>query len=145
MFIFLQHRQFRNPEQNNPVLVEKLFRLLARVHALEVPIEKMKRNWYFEYLDDYYSRYLTKDEENKKLIEELGLNNISNADIRAEIEWVKQIVTKSNSPVLFTHMDFKGQNILVTEPDDNLILCDFEVEMRLVWNHQKLQSNFGVI
>ena len=92
---------------------------------MEVPIKK-NTNWCFEFFDDFYLKFVAKNEENKKIIEEMSLKNMAGVNIKAELDWLKKTIIKVNSPVVFTHIDFRGSNIMITEPNDQLVLCDFE-------------------
>ena len=42
-----------------------------------------------------------------------------------EINWLKQVIIDCDSPINFSHVDFRGPNIMVTETD-GIVLCDFE-------------------
>ena len=122
--IFQQHRNFRGDEQKNPKLVDRLARILARVHAMDVPI-KRTGNWLFDCFDQ--SLQLTKERfDIKKMIEEYDCQTFLKYDIEEELDWLKKTVLSIDSPIAFTHIDFRGSNVMVTEPDDEIILCDFE-------------------
>lgn len=92
---------------------------------MEVPIKK-NSNWVFDYFDEYYVKYSMRDSENKRLFEELNCNILPNTDMKAEIDWLKKAIVAIESPIVFTHIDFRGSNIMVIEPDDRIVLCDFE-------------------
>ncbi|XP_054156456.1 choline/ethanolamine kinase-like [Oppia nitens] len=120
---YYKHRQFREPEQNDPNLVCDLATKLAQIHAMDVPIKK-SGNWVFETFDNSY------DEANrlfdlKSLYDECNCQTFKAHDLNDEIQWIKDKITELDSPIVFTHVDFRGSNIMVTDEND-LILCDFE-------------------
>lgn len=119
-----QHRHFGAKEQENPILVEKLARKLARLHAMNVPIKKTG-----DWIRESFSKWYKKTEKKfglKKLIEQYKCETLKTHDIRAEMEWLFQTIDQLDSPKTFTHTDLRGSNIMVTEPDDRIVLCDFE-------------------
>ena len=103
--------------------MDGLARRLARIHAMEVPI-KRTGNWIFDYFDESFK---TANElfDIKSLIEESKSQTLKDKDLSQELEWLKKAVLDVNSPKTFTHVDFRGSNIMVTE-SDGLVLCDFE-------------------
>jgi choline/ethanolamine kinase len=129
---YYSHRQFRIEEQNDPNLVNELSRKLARVHAMDVPIKKTG-NWVFETFDSFYEIAYQKFPINQ-LIEECNCETLKKHDLKKEIQWLKNCVKETNSPIVFCHNDFRGSNIMVTDPNNNNIgdkkdritLCDFE-------------------
>ncbi|XP_054163658.1 choline/ethanolamine kinase-like [Oppia nitens] len=121
---YLKHRQFRLPEQNNPKLAIQLFEMLAKIHSLEVPIKK-SINWLFDYFDECLDIGYNKFSINQ-MFDELNCETLKKYDIKNEIQWIKKIMISINSPIVFTHVDCRGSNIMVTEPNDDIILCDFE-------------------
>lgn len=99
-------------------------RALARVHAMDVPVKKTT-NWVFDFFDGHYHKFLN-NESAVRMVKELNCQAMLNNDIKADIDWMKRSFIEINSPVVFTHIDFRGSNIMVTEPDDQIVLCDFE-------------------
>ncbi|XP_054157302.1 choline/ethanolamine kinase-like [Oppia nitens] len=120
---YYKHRQFRVDEQNNPKLVSELATKLAQIHAMDVPIKK-SNNWIFETFDRSY------EEANnlfdlKALYDECNCQTLKGHELIDEIQWLKDTITSLDSPIAFTHVDFRGSNIMVTD-EDGIILCDFE-------------------
>ena len=89
---------------------------------MDVPIKK-NTNWVFKFLDECYEKDLSKGNE---LIEQYKLKTLIENPLENEVEWLKKAITGVNSQVTFTHNDFRGSNIMVTEPNDKIILIDFE-------------------
>ncbi|CAG2102429.1 unnamed protein product [Medioppia subpectinata] len=119
-----KHRQFRVNEQNDPQLSTTLFKKLAKLHSLDVPI-KLDNKWLFEYLDGFYEMAF-KEFPINDMIEEYNCQTLKKHDLKAEIEWLKSAIIGAKSPIVFSHIDFRGSNIMVTEPNDEIILCDLE-------------------
>ncbi len=105
---------------------------LAQVHAMDVPIKKTG-NWIFETFDSFYEIAYQKFPINE-FIEECNCETLKKYDLKEEIEWLKNCVKETNSPIVFCHNDFRGSNIMVTDPNNNNIgdkkdritFCDFE-------------------
>ena len=119
----LKHKCFRTDEQKDPELVEEVARKLSRIHAMDVPI-KRTGNWLFDYFDDSY-KLANERFDLKALIDECKCETLKTYDIGEELEWLKKAVIESRSPHVFTHIDFRGSNIMITE-SDGIVLCDFE-------------------
>ena len=103
--------------------MKDLAQRLARIHAMEVPI-KRSGNWLFDYFDE--SLKLAKERfDLKALIEESKFQTLKTYDIEEELQWLKKAIIESESPHIFTHLDFRGSNIMITE-SDGIVLCDFE-------------------
>ena len=110
-------------EQKDIKLVKDLAQRLARIHSMDVPI-KRSGNWLFDYFDE--SLKLTKERfDLKALIEESKSQTLKTYDIEEELQWLKRAIIESKSPHIFTHLDFRGSNIMITE-SDGIVLCDFE-------------------
>ncbi|CAG2172746.1 unnamed protein product, partial [Oppiella nova] len=99
---YYHHRQFKLEEQNNPKLVEELFQKIARVHALDVPLPK--KHWLFREIELNYEEAYKRHPINE-LIEELSCETIKTHDLKTEIQWLKDMSVKINSPLVFAHND----------------------------------------
>lgn len=97
---------------------------MARIHAMEVPIKKTG-NWLFETYDNFYQT-ASKLFDLDQLYKDANCQTLMEHDLPQEIDWLKKAVLAVDSPITFTHIDFRGSNIMVTEPDDEIILCDLE-------------------
>ncbi|XP_054156997.1 choline/ethanolamine kinase-like [Oppia nitens] len=123
---FYKHRQFKVEEQKDPKLVTELFQKLARVHGLNVPIKKC--HWSLKEMDRFYNNFINKTDL-KCLVDKFDVF-IEN-DFKTEIDWLKGLIEKTNSPLVFTHNDFRSSNIMVledknVESGEQIVLCDFE-------------------
>ncbi|XP_054157325.1 ethanolamine kinase 1-like [Oppia nitens] len=67
----------------------------------------------------------------KERFEKYNCETLLTADLKSEFEWIKQIIAKVNSPIVFTHNDFRSSNLLITESVDKtdgpIVVCDFEL------------------
>lgn len=104
--------------------MDQLGRVLARVHAMDVPIKK-NGNWIFDNFEKWYNEAYSRFDIDK-LVLDYDCHTLKKHNIRAELDWLFKTIIELDSPVTFTHIDFRGSNIMVTEPDDRIILCDFE-------------------
>ncbi|CAG2106607.1 unnamed protein product, partial [Medioppia subpectinata] len=122
-FIKLKHKWFELNDQKNPILVQELAQKLAKIHLTVVPIKKTE-NWIFKYFDDSYNKAYKLFDINA-LIDECNCETLKTHDLKQELEWMKDLIIKTDSPVTFTHLDFRGSNIMITETD-GIVICDFE-------------------
>lgn len=97
---------------------------MAKLHAMEVPIRKTG-NWIADTFDNQYKE-AEESFDLDKLYRDAKCSTLLAHDIKQELEWLKQAVLEVDSPVTFTHVDFRGSNIMITEPDDRIVLCDLE-------------------
>ncbi|XP_054157304.1 choline/ethanolamine kinase-like [Oppia nitens] len=123
---FYKHRSFKINEQKDPKLVTELFEKLARVHAMDVPIKKT--HWSLKEVERFYDNF-TKKTDLVDLINKIDIFNKHN--LKEEINWIKVLIEKTNSPLVFTHNDFRSNNIMVLEDNncqsgEQIVLCDFE-------------------
>ena len=110
-------------EQTEPALVDEVARKLAQFHSLDVPI-KRSGNWVFDFIDNNYSE-ANKLFDLNALYSECNCITLKTYDLLTELEWLKRTVTEVDSPVMFTHSDFRSSNIMVTE-SDGIVICDYE-------------------
>jgi thiamine kinase-like enzyme len=84
-------------------------------------------NWLFETFDYWYEKAY-KEAPIDELIKELKLITLQKYDLKLEIEWLKKCILTLNSPVVFSHNDLYGNNIMVREDNsiNKLTICDFE-------------------
>ncbi|XP_054157315.1 uncharacterized protein LOC128955668 [Oppia nitens] len=124
-----KHRQFKPEEQRNTKLVDEVFRKLAQIHAMNVPI-KRSHNRFDEILDESYKIAFEGNIDIKKIFETHKCETLLTADIKSEIQFIRSLIEKANIPIVFTHNDYRSSNILITESVDKtdgpLVICDFE-------------------
>ncbi|XP_054157314.1 choline/ethanolamine kinase-like [Oppia nitens] len=126
---YYKHRQFKPEEQNNPKLVDEVFRKLARIHAMNVPINRTF-NWMTTELDGAYKLAFEGSFDVKSMFEKYNCETLLTADMKSEVQFINELVVKANSPLVFTHNDFRSSNLLITESVDKsdgpIVVCDFE-------------------
>ena len=123
MITDLKHKCFRMEQQSDGQLVDQLARKLAKIHSMDVPIKKSS-NWTFHFFDTSYKVANERFDLNS-LYEECNCETLKAKDLKEELENLKQLIIKADSPKTFTHVDFRGSNIMLTETD-GMVLCDFE-------------------
>ncbi|XP_054157303.1 choline/ethanolamine kinase-like [Oppia nitens] len=127
--VFHNHRQFKLEEQKNAKLVEELFRKIARIHAMDVPL--IKKHWVFDEIDGNYQKVMNQSSI-PQLIDQLNCETLKTVDISDEINWLKEKVIEIGSPMVFSHNDLLSSNIMVLEDNDNhnseeqILICDYE-------------------
>ena len=94
---------------------------------MDVPIKKS--HWLFRDMDQFYDQ-AAKNVEQKQMIKELNCETLLEHNLRDEINWIKDMIVKSKTPMTFSHNDFLSNNIMIVDNDDkrdsNIVLCDFE-------------------
>ena len=64
------------------------------------------------------------------MIEELNCETIKSHDLKAEVQWLKDMSVKIDSPLVFSHNDLFSSNVLVldneTATGDQLVISDYE-------------------
>ncbi|XP_054157321.1 choline/ethanolamine kinase-like [Oppia nitens] len=127
---YYKHRQFKPVEQSNKKLVNEVFRKFSRIHAMDVPIKRTHNMFMKEAEVSYKYLFNDNDINIKERFEKYNCETLLTADLKSEYEWIKQIVSKVNSPLIFTHNDFRSSNLLITESMDKtdgpIVVCDFE-------------------
>jgi len=87
-------------------------RKLAKIHRLNVPINK-DSNWLFNILERWTERVSevslesVVDRKDKEIAKRLLA-----IDYNAEISWLRKFMSTVNSPIVFSHNDLQGGNIL---------------------------------
>jgi len=105
-------------------IVRSVAHTLAKVHQLKVPIRKQS-NWQLKQIGDMIqSAYANQPIDS--LVDEMNLDELRNFDVRKEYKWLKEQVDALQYPLVFCHNDFLGSNVLVTEPEDKMLLIDLE-------------------
>ena len=100
-------------------------RKLAQIHSLKVPLKK-DPNFLYELMSNSYNEAYLKHPINQ-YIEEYNCETLKKYDLKTEIDWIKDVMKKSGSPVVFTHNDFRSSNLMITEPNDDLVVCDYDI------------------
>ncbi|CAG2175787.1 unnamed protein product, partial [Oppiella nova] len=127
---YYKHRIFSVEEQKNPKLVTELFKKLAQIHAMDVPLE---RTIHTRDLDVWYESVQRNFEKND-YFNDLNLETLKKYDIKVEKDFIKDLIQRSKSPMVFIHHDFRSANIMVLEDnskssnlsDGQIVLCDFD-------------------
>ncbi|XP_054157310.1 choline/ethanolamine kinase-like [Oppia nitens] len=126
---FYKHRHFKLEEQKDAKLAEKLFRKMARIHAMNVPIKR--KHWMLNEMDDNYQLFI-KRSSIPQLIDELNCETLKTVNMSDEINWIKDKIIELGSPMVFSHNDLCSVNIMVLEDneynksEDQILICDYE-------------------
>lgn len=121
---FYKHEQFRAKHQQTPKLLKDLAQVIAKIHHLNVPINK-KSNLLFDEMRNMI-HFAYKECQVEELVNELNLETFKSHDLREEFDYLITLIDSLKSPVVFCHNDFRGSNILVVEPEDKVLTCDLE-------------------
>ncbi|KAK7075794.1 hypothetical protein SK128_004650 [Halocaridina rubra] len=104
---------------------------MARLHALNVPISK-EPSWMWNTMEKWLKsgqEYLSKKPKIDGVPENV-IERIEKFNFRKELDFLKKVVSKIQSPVVFSHNDMQEGNILLNNqaktPEDRVSLIDFE-------------------
>ncbi|XP_069989201.1 choline/ethanolamine kinase [Penaeus vannamei] len=128
---YIPARSLFTSELADPNLSAIISTKMARVHALNVPISK-EPSWIWNTMDkwlkssqDFLNNRSLSDREDAQKIAKLQLFNF-----QKEMEFLRKVVGKVQSPVVFAHNDMQEGNILLNTHaktrDDQVCLIDFE-------------------
>lgn len=127
---YIPARHLETKELMEPSISVHIAEKLARVHRLQVPINKEPTS-----LGDTMQRWLQHirtevDVSSAAPEDRPKLRKLLAVSFEKEYEWVMKMIPKVNSPVIFSHNDLQEGNILVCEDaplkDDRLIFIDYE-------------------
>ena len=62
-----------------------------------------------------------------EFIKEYNCETLQKYDLMTEIDWIKGVIERVKSPLVFTHLDYRSSNIMICEPNDELVVCDYDV------------------
>ncbi len=99
---------------------------LAKIHSLKPPTNRTI-NWFFvTFTEKHINSYKT--DSINDLIKENELKYFIENDFEIEFKFLKKLVLKIDSPIVFSHNDFGFNNILVKDnkTQDRIVLSDFE-------------------
>ncbi|XP_054724032.1 choline/ethanolamine kinase-like isoform X2 [Uloborus diversus] len=117
-------------ELKDPELSATIARKLAKVHTLNVPINK-EPTWLFEKMENWV-KFAKNDVRIECIKDDVRVlaSQLLSQDFEGEFSWLKSVLTKVKSPVLFCHNDLQEGNILVPERadsgEDKIVFIDFE-------------------
>lgn len=114
---FIKARSMTQEEVRDPLYSTVIAKKMAKVHNLNVPINKQNR-WLFDTLDKYVCqipsvRLDDVTDKNFHMAEKL-----LSFDFIAEVEWLKKFLSRVHSPIVFCHNDVQGGNILLKRDDE---------------------------
>lgn len=104
---------------------------LAQIHAMRPPLEKAP-DFYFKTVEWYINRPMPNndDEDMIAAIAEVNPKYLTTFDYQKEVNWIREMAKKYNSPIVFSHNDFQRGNILVRKNPllhgNRLAMVDFE-------------------
>ena len=75
-----------------------------------------------DYFDMAYKRFPIEKE-----MDEYKCETLKKTDLRAEFSWIRKVTSKINCPIVFTHKDYRSSNLMITQPNDELVVCDFDI------------------
>ena len=93
---------------------------------MEVPIKRSNTDWLFTRTENSFQKVF-KDPNFRKELEEFKCKSLLENDIKPEIDWCRALIEKvSANAIVMIHNDFRSSNLMITEPDEEVVPCDFE-------------------
>src|SRR5882724_12063587 len=114
-------------EQKNPKLVEQVFKKLAQIHAMDVPVKRYNNDFIRDANNAY--KNIIESKILNELIEDFGFEIFKTNDIKVEMDFMKELVLSAESPIVFTHLDYRSSNLMITKGHNNeeeIVICDFD-------------------
>ena len=78
---------------------------------MQIPINKNKPAVMSDWVENNY-KFFVENNFNKDLIE-TNIECFKNNDIHNEYKWLKQLIEDIDSPIVFTHKDYRSDNLMV--------------------------------
>lgn len=103
---------------------KQIVKSLAVLHHLSVPICKQSF-WQLHQTEQMLSEAF-KNNAVLSLMNELSLETFKKHSVVEELSWLKMTISNLQFPLVFSHNDFLGTNMLITEPDGKLLITDLE-------------------
>ncbi|XP_035220910.1 choline kinase alpha-like [Stegodyphus dumicola] len=127
---YIPARAMTCDELKDPEISATIARKLAKVHTLDVPINK-EPTWLFEKMQGWINFAKNEVQLDNLNDETKGIAmGLLSQDFQKEFLWLKSLLTKVASPVLFCHNDLQEGNILLPErtavSEDKIVFIDFE-------------------
>lgn len=104
-------------------MLQNLARVIANIHHLNVPISK-ENNLLFKEMRKMIN-FAYKECQVEELVNELQLETLKANDLREEFDILSNLIENLKSPIVFSHNDFRGSNLLVVTKD-KILACDLE-------------------
>ena len=120
-----QHRLMVVEDLNDPDLLCQMASKLARFHAMTPPLAKDSR--IFEtFLTSSAKKLKESPEKWRKLFESYECKALLDCDMSSEVKWLLELIPTFESPIVFSHNDFRFRNQMITK-DNEVVLGDFEI------------------
>ncbi|CAG2103516.1 unnamed protein product [Medioppia subpectinata] len=112
-----------NPRRDdlNPKTVSVLAQKVAKLHSLDMPIPKDSADWYMRIImDDWFPECDRESYRNGSVRQEIQKNKndyktLISVDLLDEMDWLRRMCERIDSPVVFSHCDLNRRNTLVRE------------------------------
>ena len=107
------------------MLLEQLASNLAQFHAMRPPLARDGCG-IFDYIKSFGLKIDEVLNQKRQLLEEYNCKTLLECDLKSETEWILAQIESSDSPIVFSHNDFRFGNNMVTE-DNQIVLSDFDL------------------
>lgn len=98
-------------QQSDEALVKEVWEKLARLHAMDVPVERNKTSLMIKWTEENYKlcndRHFVEDCVDAKI--QVFVDN----DLHSEYKFILDLIEKCKSPKVFTHNDYRSDNLMV--------------------------------
>ncbi|XP_050436021.1 choline/ethanolamine kinase isoform X2 [Adelges cooleyi] len=123
---YIPARSLKSEELSDPKLSLMIAEKMADLHQLNIPINK-DSTWLWDTMERWLQQPVTDCNWSRDNIQ---LDQILSINLSDEMRWLKKLLTKLRSPVVFCHNDLQEGNILMKENDitacRSLCLIDYE-------------------
>ena len=120
-----QHHHIAETDLYDPVLIEQFASKLAKFHAMKPPLPRLE-NGVSSYITSIVGKIDHLLNEKRNLFRKFNCKTLLECDLKLETEWVLDQIKSSDSPIVFSHNDFRFDNNLVAE-QNQIVLSDFDL------------------
>lgn len=92
---------------------------------MNVALKRRCDGWVFDAMNFSYADAFNRFDVNRE-INDYDCRTLMENDLRAEMDWIRGVIERIDSPIVVAHNDFRPTNLMITEPEDELVVCDFE-------------------
>ena len=121
----MQHRNLTEDDLNEPDLLHQLATELARFHAMKPPLPR-NHDLITTFFTSSAKKLKESAEKYNKLFESYECKALLDCDMSSEVNWILESIPTFESPIVFSHNDFRFRNQMITE-DKEVVLGDFEM------------------
>ncbi|WCJ29672.1 Protein kinase superfamily protein [Euphorbia peplus] len=119
---FINARTLTPADMRKPKLAAEIAKQLRRFHQVDIPGSKEPQLWsdIFKFYESASTLQFDDTEKQRKY------ETISFKEVYGEVIEIKELTSRLDAPVVFSHNDLLSGNLMLNEDEDKLYIIDFE-------------------